>query len=167
MQNSTSASKQLSSAFLFYDGQCSLCAKEMRWLERLKSDGLTLVDIHNPRIFFEKKDLDNNFFESIFLESHFSASFFSNKTFSDEDKQRLLRRLHLLDANGHWRVGVDASVTAWSFSPLGFIARPLRWAWIAPWADRAYQGWADKRYCNKYSCRPISLVQASSKKVER
>ena len=34
-------------AVLYYDGKCPLCAKEMRHLNRLKSDTLSLVDIHS------------------------------------------------------------------------------------------------------------------------
>lgn len=125
----------------------------MHWLERLKSDGLTLVDIHSPQDFFGEKDSESKFLESIFLENNFSADCFSKKLFTDDDKERLLRHLHLLDAKGHWRMGVDASVAAWSFTPLGFLMRPLRWPWIMPWVDRVYQRWADKRYCRKYHCR--------------
>jgi predicted DCC family thiol-disulfide oxidoreductase YuxK len=33
-------------AVLYYDGQCPLCAREMQHLRRLKSDALSLVDIH-------------------------------------------------------------------------------------------------------------------------
>ncbi len=34
-------------AVLYFDGQCPICAKEMKLLNRWKSDGLALVDVHS------------------------------------------------------------------------------------------------------------------------
>lgn len=109
-------------ASLFYDGQCPLCAKEMRLLRKLKNAKLQLIDIHQM------------------------------KSLPTSERERLLRRLHLREANGNWLVDVDASVAAWSFTRFGFLLQPLRWRLWAPLVDKFYERWADKRYCRLYGC---------------
>ncbi|MCP8899462.1 thiol-disulfide oxidoreductase DCC family protein [Gilvimarinus xylanilyticus] len=37
-------------AFLYYDGYCHWCRREMRWLSRIKSAELTLVDVHEASV---------------------------------------------------------------------------------------------------------------------
>lgn len=109
-------------AQLFYDGQCPLCTKEMVLLRKYKHAGLTLVDIH------------------------------SLLQITAAEREQLLRRLHLLLPSGRWRLGVDATVDAWAFTPLGILFAPLRWSFCSGLVDRIYQRWADKRYCKAYAC---------------
>lgn len=107
---------------LYFDGRCSLCAKEMALLNRLKNRSLALVDIHAM-------------------------------TSVDEDiKETLLRSLHLQQPDGTWIRGVDANVMAWSFTPIGFLWRPLRWPCWRAQVDSIYTRWASKRYCANYAC---------------
>lgn len=108
---------------LFYDGRCSLCAREMAFLSKFKSAGLTLVDIH----------------QVLHL--------------TDEERAQMLRNLHLQTSDGKWFLGVDANVVAWSFTPIGFFWKPLRWKIWSGFIDRAYQRWAERRYCRTYACK--------------
>ena len=109
---------------LFYDGQCPLCAKEIRTLRKLQRGNLIFADIH------EQRD------DSANLPSH----------------EALLRRLHLMTWTGEWVIGLPANVRAWSHTPFGFLFKPLLWPGIFQIASRIYGKWADKRYERKYAC---------------
>lgn len=112
----------IQSAQLFYDGRCPLCAGEMALLRKHKRAGLTLVDIH------------------------------SLLSISEAEREQMLRDLHLLLPDGRWLLGVEANVAAWSFTPMGFLWKPLRWRIWSGLVDRVYRRWADKRYCKSYAC---------------
>ncbi|GBO86468.1 MULTISPECIES: thiol-disulfide oxidoreductase DCC family protein [Marinobacter] len=109
---------------LFYDGQCPLCAKEIRILRKLQRGNLIFADIH------EQRDGSGN------LPSH----------------ETLLRRLHLMTWTGEWVIGLPANVRAWSHTPFGFLFKPLLWPGIFQIASRIYGRWADKRFERKYAC---------------
>ncbi|WP_404366650.1 thiol-disulfide oxidoreductase DCC family protein [Marinobacter sp.] len=109
---------------LFYDSQCPLCRREIKTLQRLQSGGLTFSDIHRP------------------AESGASLP----------SRESLLRRLHLLKADGNWAVGLEANVQAWSHTPLGWLFRPLLWPGIRAIAGKIYERWADRRYERRYAC---------------
>lgn len=115
-------------AQLYYDGHCPLCAREMAFLRRFKSAGLTLVDIHQLL------------------------------NLTDKEQERMLRSLHLQMPDGEWYRGVDANVFAWSFTPFGFLWKPLRWKIWSSLVDKIYQRWADRRYCRNYAC---SIVEGA------
>lgn len=102
-------------ACLYYDGQCPICQREMTHLNKLKSDQLDLIDIHQARLP------------------------------DDKTPDELLSRLHYKTADGTWLTGLDANVAAWSHTRWGFIWRMLRWPLIAPMADRVYEYWIKKR----------------------
>ncbi len=112
----------LDKATLFYDGQCPICLREMRWLNKFKAAGLQLINVHDML------------------------------SLSADERERLLRRLHLKQADGRWLMDMDASVAAWSFTPFGFLLQPLRWRLLARLVDHFYERWADKRYCRVYGC---------------
>lgn len=112
----------IQTAQLFYDGRCSLCAGEMAFLRKHKRAGLALVDIH------------------------------ALPALAAEEREQLLRTLHLLLPDGRWLLGVDASVAAWSFTAFGFLFKPLRWPIWSGVVDAVYRRWADKRYCKYYAC---------------
>lgn len=107
---------------LFYDGQCPVCAREVRALRRLQTGQLLLADIHDQR----------------------------NQALPD--REILLRRLHLMTWTGEWVTGLHATVRAWSHTPLGFLFRPLLWPGIYQLAAPVYARWADRRYQRKYAC---------------
>ena len=109
---------------LFYDGQCPLCAREIRTLRKLQRGNLIFADIHEQPG------------EQASLPSH----------------EQLLRRLHLMAWSGEWVVGLHANVRAWSHTPFGFLFKPLLWPVIFPIATRVYERWADRRYDRKYAC---------------
>ncbi|MGV8837254.1 thiol-disulfide oxidoreductase DCC family protein [Cellvibrio sp.] len=109
-------------AQLYYDGRCPLCAREMAFLRKFKQAGLTLVDIHQLL------------------------------QLTDEEQEQMLRNLHLQMPDGSSRFGVEANVIAWSFTPMGFLWKPLRWKIWAALVDKIYQRWADRRYCRSYAC---------------
>ncbi|AOY89143.1 thiol-disulfide oxidoreductase [Marinobacter salinus] len=109
---------------LFYDGSCPLCAREIRTLRKLQDGTLIFADIH-------EQQGDNQG-----LPSH----------------ELLLRRLHLMTRTGEWVIGLHANVRAWSHTRFGFLFKPLLWPIIFPTASRIYEGWADRRYEQKYAC---------------
>lgn len=109
-------------AQLYYDGRCPLCAREMAFLRKVKRAGLTLVDIHQL------------------------------KQLNDHEQEQMLRNLHLQTPDGKWLFGVEANVTAWSFTPVGFLWKPLRWKIWSGLVERVYARWANRRYCRAYVC---------------
>lgn len=141
---------------LFYDGSCPLCAKEIQWLEKIQqkraSRSLQLQNIHS----FGIKDRH-------IQESHAQNGTqyppLPNSSSLDEPsdtKAQMLQTLHLLTANQEWKLGLDATVHAWSHTPYGFLLRPLRWPLIKTIADTLYTRWAKKRYQRRYYCEPCS-----------
>ena len=114
---------------LFYDGNCPLCLREIRALERLRDKHLALVDAHSY-----------------------------DPSAGEPDRESMLLRLHLRSEDGRWLSGVDATVKAWSHTRWGFLFKPLRWPLLAPLADRAYDYWARRRYsglyCSSVCARP-------------
>lgn len=109
---------------LFYDGQCPLCAREIATLRKLERGGLSFVDIHQQR--------DNHPWMP--------------------DKEQLLRRLHLMTADGELVTGLAANVRAWSHTGWGWVFKPLVWPGIHSVASVVYERWADRRYEKRYQC---------------
>jgi len=64
-----------------------------------------------------------------------------------KEKSAFLEILHLQTTSGEWRLGLDATVTAWKHTPIGFLFSPLRWPLIKPIADKLYLHWAKRRFC--------------------
>ena len=122
---------------LYYDGNCPLCLREIRALQKLRDDGLQLVDAH----------------------SHEPAP-------GEPTRESMLLRLHLRAADGSWLSGVDATVQAWSHTRWGFLFRPLRWPLLAPLADRAYDYWARRRFDGLY-CDGACAERAISPYADR
>ncbi len=112
---------------LYYDGNCPLCLREIRALEKLRDERLQLVDVH----LFEPAP-------------------------GEPTRESMLLRLHLKTADGMWLSGVDATVKAWSHTRWGIFFRPLRWPLLASLSDRAYDYWARRRFDGLYcgsACR--------------
>lgn len=129
---------QETSATLFYDGACPLCQREMKILARRKSSRLQLVDIH------------------------------TSPDLAPEEREAMLRRLHLREADGHWLTGVDASVAAWRYSPMGWLLAPLRWPLLGRVVDAVYGRWAERRFRKLYgSGESLCPVPGQEGKHER
>lgn len=105
---------------LYYDGQCPLCSREMDVLAKMKSDELELVDIHG----LSAVDIP--------------------------PRNELLEVLHLKTRDGEWVTGVEASVSAWSSTRMGWLWKLLTLPIISPIAKYTYAIWAKRRYVKLY-----------------
>ena len=114
-------SAQPAPAILYYDGNCSLCLREMARLGKLKSAQLQLVDIHEV-------PPDSGL----------------------PDRDTLLRTLHLQLPDGHLLTGADANVAAWQHTRHGLWFRWMRWPGLRLVVDRVYDAWARWRYRRLY-----------------
>lgn len=118
---------------LYFDGQCPLCAHEIKLLSRLKTGRLELVDIHSLPGTSTGSDLPT--------------------------ADQMLKVLHLRTGEGEWKLGVDATVGAWSHTRIGWIWRVLTLPGVRWLADKAYYPWAKRRYERRY----CSIIPESSK----
>jgi predicted DCC family thiol-disulfide oxidoreductase YuxK len=119
--------QQGAGATLYYDGECSLCMKEMARLGNLKNDALVLADIH---------DLPPD--DSL------------------PDKDTLLRTLHLRQADGRILTGVEANVAAWAYTRYGWCFSWVRWPVVRFFSEPVYRRWAQWRYNRLYSRSCVS-----------
>ena len=110
---------------LFYDGQCPLCTREIRILQRIADTELRLVDVHS---------LDNP------------------ELWPGVTRQQLLQRLYLLDSEGWYWTGLYATVRTWRHTPFGVFFRILLLPGIRPLAQAVYERWAARRFCALYGC---------------
>lgn len=91
---------------LYFDGECPLCAREIKFLSRHATDArLRLVDISSDA--FDAEALGFTF-------EHMQSS------------------LHARFADGHWVKGLDATLWSWRAAGLGVWAAPLTWRAIRP-----------------------------------
>lgn len=116
-------------ATLFYDGQCPLCSKEINLLRNIQRGDLAFQDVHQ-------------------LTEYTEAS-----------REKMLKMLHLKDADGNWHIGADATVMAWSFTRYGWLFKPLRWPVIGSIVDVAYNVWAQRRYYKLYQCGACQAIE--------
>ena len=104
---------------IFFDGQCPLCAKEMRALKaRDHKNLLQLEDIWQ----------DN-------FEQHHPAI----------NQETANRVLHAVDDSGNLLLGLDVTARAWSMVGINRY-NWLRWQLIKPVADFFYRRFANNRY---------------------
>ena len=105
---------------LYFDGQCPLCSFEMRHLAKKKHDSLELLDIH------------------------------SLPDLTSEQRESLLKTLHLETHSGEVLLGLGASRYAWSKTNWSWLFSWLGWPVIKPVADRIYGIWAARRFEQRY-----------------
>ncbi len=105
---------------LYFDGQCPLCSFEMRHLANKKHDSLELLDIH------------------------------SLPDLTKEQRESLLKTLHLETHSGEVLLGLEASRYAWSKTSWSGLFSWLGWPVIKPIADRIYGIWAARRFKQRY-----------------
>ena len=104
---------------LFYDGACPICAHEMLRLARRDHDRrLRFIDIAGVE----------------FDGSRYGAS-----------KDRMMKLMHAMRADGRMLVGVDAVHAAHEAVGLGWLVAPARWPLLRPVADWLYVQFARNR----------------------
>ncbi|WP_277372653.1 DUF393 domain-containing protein [Pseudomonas sp. AA-38] len=98
---------------LYYDGDCPLCAREIRLLRKHASPTrLLLVDISAAN------------FDPAVLGLSLTA---------------MRERLHARWADGQWLLGLDASLWSWQAAGLGTWVAPLRWRPLRPLLEWGYR----------------------------
>jgi len=105
---------------LLYDGNCPICAFEMRRLAKLdRARRLAYRDIATPG----------------FDAGRYGTTF-----------EAMMGRMHALTADGRMLVGMDAIRAAYSAVGFGWVLAPTRLPWLRALADRAYLWFAGNRY---------------------
>ena len=95
---------------LFVDGECPLCAREIRWLQRHASaERLVLEDVSVPGFACDGRSSD-----------------------------QLRRKLHARSADGQWLTGIDATYWSWRAAGRGRWAAPLGWPPLRPFLKLSY-----------------------------
>jgi predicted DCC family thiol-disulfide oxidoreductase YuxK len=104
---------------LLYDGECPLCSREVRWLERLNRRGrLRFEDIAAPG----------------FDASRYGTTY-----------DALMARIHGVLPDGRLVRDVEVFRRAYAAVGLGWLLAPTGWRWLRPLADGAYSAFARNR----------------------
>jgi len=141
---------------LYYDGQCPLCAAEIKSLAEARGESLRLVDIHEHSL-RERGTAAAGAASPVGTEPDAPPSTQSAAEPADPGPgaatptvDELLRTLHLQRADGTWLTGADANVAAWEETERGRLLRVLRWPVLRPFVDLGYRIWAFWRYRRLY-----------------
>jgi len=98
---------------LYFDGDCPLCAREIRLLrQRAPQHRLLFVDISSVE--FDATTLGFTFVQMQSI-------------------------LHARFADGHWVTGLDATLWSWRAAGMGFWATPLTWPALRPMFELGYR----------------------------
>ena len=98
---------------LYFDGECPLCAREIKFLQgRAAKERLLFVDISSG-------EFDAGALGLTFEQMQFS--------------------LHARFADGRWLTGLDATLWSWRAAGLGFWATPLTWRVLRPLLEFGYR----------------------------
>ncbi|QLE84337.1 MULTISPECIES: thiol-disulfide oxidoreductase DCC family protein [Shewanella] len=109
---------------IFFDGQCPLCAAEMKQLKQYDEYGSIELQDLNQTGFAEK--------------------------FPEIDPNRANLILHGMDDKGNILLGLDVTYRAWVLVGKKYRVAFLRWPVIKPIADIFYLGFAKHRYRISY-----------------
>jgi predicted DCC family thiol-disulfide oxidoreductase YuxK len=122
---------------LFYDGQCPICQKEVKWLRGKNKQGLLVFQNIN--------------------ETGFDASIYG-KTHDD-----LMAEIHGVYADGRIIKGIDVFYVVYNLVGLGWLMAPMRWPWLKPFFKGLYGLFArnrlklgrllTKQTCDQNNCR--------------
>lgn len=104
---------------LFYDGRCPLCRKEVDWLAGHR---------HSDRVIFV--DIRAEGFDAAALGTTFTE---------------MMGRLHVLDAQGRWYIGMDASRALYAVLGYRRLIRLSLLPGLAPLMDAGYLWFARRR----------------------
>lgn len=113
--------QQQNSFWLFYDGACPLCEKEVQWLKRRKTKAnhtLHFIDISQP-------------------------SFNANEY--DKSMEDFMGELHLRNADGEWLKAMEATRMIYRIIGLGWLMAPTGWPGLRALTDMAYRVFARYR----------------------
>ena len=98
---------------LYFDGECPLCAREIKFLRRHAAESrLLFVDISSS--VFDARALGFTF-------------------------EQMQSSLHARFADGRWVTGLDATLWSWRAAGLGFWVTPLTWRVIRPLLGAGYR----------------------------
>jgi predicted DCC family thiol-disulfide oxidoreductase YuxK len=105
---------------LLYDGECPLCAREIRMLRRLDRGrgSIGFTDIARPE--FDARALGL-------------------------EQGAVMARIHGVRADGSLVEGVEVFRRAYAAVGLGWLVAPTRWPVLRPLVDSAYDGFARNR----------------------
>lgn len=104
---------------IYYDGQCPLCATEMRHLKHCdREHNIQLVDLHQP---------------------DFASAY------PHIDKTAAMQVLHA-DYRGELLTGLDVTHRAWNLVGKGFWVAPLGWSILKPLWRTIYRFFARHRH---------------------
>lgn len=112
------------SAYLFYDGSCSLCRREIMHLQQRLTEHFVLVDISDP-----------NF-----------------STWQGVKRDAMMEKIHVWTGD-KFLVGLDATLYYWDKVGWTVAAKLLQLPLIHTLAVLAYNTWARWRYRNKNNCK--------------
>ncbi len=124
---------------VFYDGNCSLCRREITHYRRIDRSGeLCWVDITDDHGLLDEHRLS------------FEAA---------------MRELHVLDKSGVWHRGIDGFTVIWRHLPrYRWLSRLIQLPGIHPAARVAYRRFAEWRFtrrCTTGQCIPLHGTQCS------
>jgi predicted DCC family thiol-disulfide oxidoreductase YuxK len=104
---------------VFFDGECSLCRREIEWLKSKNKDGkVTFVDIA-------------------------ARDFEATKYGKSWDE--FMAEMHGRLPDGSWLVGLDTFDHLYRVLKMGWLVRWTRWSWTRPVADWCYRWFAKNR----------------------
>ncbi len=118
---------------VFFDGQCGLCSKEIRFFKKLDAKKrIEWVDVN----------------EDVELLHALGITY-----------EQAMRKMHVLDNQGILRRGADAFLALWSELPyFKAITSLIHFSRTSYLLDRAYNGFADWRYRKRSGAQDAATV---------
>ena len=108
---------------VYFDASCRLCNSEMQNIKIHDANNrIVLIDCSHP-------EFDDSPFKALGI-----------------DKNAMMNRLHMQDANGTWFIGVEAFEVIYQAVNMAAVASLWGGRWTKPVAERLYPWVADHRY---------------------